>query len=451
MFLSNEFKEIIDKYKDILRGNKVVIADSTGVDSSVLLNLLEKYQNEYEYEIIVCHVNHKRRQESECEEAYIRSYCENKHKIYVLELENKDGHIASFQEYARKKRLEFFYDVVKKENAKFLFLAHHLNDDIETFIMHLLRGGSLNSISGMKIINKKDDFYIFRPLLNVTKEEIYKYAHDNNIKYFEDCTNQENDYTRNRVRHNIVSNLFKENPSFGNNFIYFKEQLNYASTKVLDERDEFINKYIEIKDGEIHFNIYNFLNLDNIMQVEVLFEILKQYEFSKNNILEIIKIIKCNKKSFVINYMSLCVIKKDDIIYIRNNTYKKKDFNLIIDDFGTYVLNDEYELEVKNGKYDKKSSNLSISNINVIWYNIGKFPFLVRSRRNGDCMEVSSGHKKIKDLLIDMHISAIDKDKQLLLLDCDSNIIAILGLKKSAILAQEQELNLKIELKRRKK
>ena len=145
MDLIKELNADILKYKDKLYEKNVVIGVSCGVDSMVLLNLLEKASENYKFNIVVAHVNHKRRAESEEEEAYIRSYCEKKHKLYVKEMVYNTDHVASFQEYARKERLNFFFDVMEKENASVLFLAHHLNDDIETSIMHFIRGGSLNS------------------------------------------------------------------------------------------------------------------------------------------------------------------------------------------------------------------------------------------------------------------------------------------------------------------
>ena len=102
------------------------------------------------------------------------------------------------------KRLQFFNDVMNKHNSKYLFLAHHLNDDIETSLMHIIRGSSLKGYSGIEeVVINKDNKYLLRPFLTVLKDDIINYSKEYNIKYFEDESNNSDCYTRNRVRHNI--------------------------------------------------------------------------------------------------------------------------------------------------------------------------------------------------------------------------------------------------------
>ena len=92
--MKNDYDKLLIEYlirnKLDLSGEKVIIGVSCGLDSSVLLDILEKKSKEFGFEIIVCHVNHKRRAQSEIEEEYIRSYCEGKHKFYCLHLEYND-------------------------------------------------------------------------------------------------------------------------------------------------------------------------------------------------------------------------------------------------------------------------------------------------------------------------------------------------------------------------
>lgn len=451
MDLIKELNADILKYKDKLYEKNVVIGVSCGVDSMVLLNLLEKVSENYKFNIVVAHVNHKRRAESEEEEAYIRTFCDGKYKLYVKEMTYDTDYDTSFQDYARKERLKFFFDVMDKENASILFLAHHLNDDIETSIMHFIRGGSLNSISGLKMETRIKDKIILRPLINVLKDDLYKYAYDNNIKFFEDKTNFEDDYTRNRIRHKIVAELFRENPSFKDNFLSYKEKLSYASSLINDIRDKYIKEYIKKEDNLISFNIDNFNKLDSIIQDEVLFEILKKYNFSKANINELKKLINSNKKNLVTNYKDICLLKEDNEIKISNALYKKEEFFLKIDKIGKYKISDDLEIDFE--KVDNISTyyDFCISNVDIIWYNTNMFPFVLRTRKDGDSILLSKGHKKIKDLLIDEHIKPLDKDKTLLLLDKDNNIIFVLGIKKSHILTQSKDNNLLIKINRRTK
>ena len=198
----------------------------------------------------------------------------------MQELENKN-----FQSEARIKRLSFFNEVMDKYNSKYLFLAHHLNDDIETSLMHIIRGSNIKGYSGIDevVINKKNK-YILRPFLTVLKEDIIKYCNENNIKYFEDESNSSDVYTRNRVRHNIIPLLFEENKSFDKQFKEFKETLQYSYNLLIDKRDEVIKQLTTVKNDQIIIDVDKFNEVDEFLKTEVLFEILKKYEFAKTNI-----------------------------------------------------------------------------------------------------------------------------------------------------------------------
>ena len=450
MDLKKEFKGFTERNQLNLYHQTVVLGVSGGIDSMVMLNLMEKMQDEYGFKIVVAHVNHKKRKESEIEEEYIQKYCEDKHDFCVLHFEEEDKSQKSFQEYARNKRLSFFFDVMDKYDSKYLMLAHHLNDDIETFIMHLIRGASFESILGIKEVNNYRNHIILRPFLNVLKKDLYEYGMDNDVKFFEDSSNLEDDYTRNRVRHKVVSALFEENPNFGENFLYFKDRLAYANELINQKRDEFINNNVLRNESEIKFDIELFKLEDEILKYEILFEILKKYDLSKACIEEIIKIIDSNKNNIISNISDIYVIKDKNYLIIREEEYQKEDFYLEINDLGIYDLNDEYEIEFSKLDDLEKKCALTISNVNNIWYNINMFPFYIRTRVDGDVMLLSKGHKKIKDILIDCKMSKMDKDKVLLLENKNKDIIAILGVKKSALLSKATNLDLKIELRRKK-
>ncbi len=450
MDLLKEFKLFLDEYKLDLNKKRVVLAISCGVDSSVCLDLMEKLKEEYDFEIILAHVNHKRRIESDIEEEYIRKYAENKYKLHVLHLEKQD-YIPSFQEYARKMRNDFFDKVMIEEQADYLVLAHHLNDDIETAIMHFMRSSNMEALTGINPAYKKNNYMIIRPLIKVLKKDIYEYAYENKVKYFEDASNEEDDYQRNRVRHNIVSALFEENNNFGDAFLDYKKKMNYANKIICERRDEFIKNYINIYDNYFTFSKIKFISLEEILKEEILFYLLKRFQFSKVFIDELIKDISSNKRTFVINYNEISLIKDKDEIRINYYLYKKESTNIVIADFGKYKLNDEYDIVFKKVDNVEKNNVLNIGRIDIIWYNTNMFPFLIRNRLDGDKMKLSSGHKKVKDILIDMQLSQMDKDKALVLLNKDGEIVSLLNLKKSDIIKNMDEYNLKIELIRRSK
>ena len=155
-----------------------VLCISTGIDSSVLLDLFMKFKSTNNINIIVCHVNHHRRKESEEEEEYIRSFClENNIKLYVKELYFEDDTI-NFQAKARDLRYEFFDEVMKSEKADYLVLAHHGDDNLETILMRMTRGSSLIGYSGILACFEKNGYSVIRPLLRNSKSSrIYLLYH----------------------------------------------------------------------------------------------------------------------------------------------------------------------------------------------------------------------------------------------------------------------------------
>ena len=191
-----KFEQIINNLKETIKDQKVLLACSTGVDSMVLLDLLLKAT--VKENITVVHINHQKREQSTVEEEFIKDFSKSQNiTCFVHQLPHYDG--SNFQEWARKKRYEYFYEDAKLTNSTVILLAHHADDNFETIIMRLLRSSSIEGYAGIRKEKMHRGFLIYRPLLDVSKASIYEYANESGIKFFEDSSNQENDYTRNRI------------------------------------------------------------------------------------------------------------------------------------------------------------------------------------------------------------------------------------------------------------
>ncbi len=432
----NLIDEILNKHSLTIANQKIVIGVSTGVDSMVLLNLLEKTNAE----IIVCHVNHKKRLESDIEEEFIKKYCSEKGiKLYIKSLK---GYIftSNFQEQARVIRTNFFYEVMEKEKSKFLFLAHHLNDDMETSFMRIIRGSSLSGFSGIKELSFDNNIYIIRPLLSVLKKDIIEYAITNDIKFFDDKSNFTNEYTRNRIRHNLIPILFEENKNYDKTFLDFKETLIGASKLVEEVIDNKIKEIINFNSEFIKFDKFDFLCNDLFVQREILFKLLKQFSFSKKNIDEIIKYINSDKQNLRLNYKQIGFLKEYNDISIYYKNLIDQEYQIVVDEFKDYVINEKFILSVT-----KKNNNF-ISNLSKIWYNSKDLPVVVRNYHNGDSLTLGYGTKKVSRLLIDKKVP-IQKRKETLVLEKDGEILAVFNYAKSIKLNPKDEYDMVIELK----
>ena len=182
--------------------SKVVLALSGGLDSMFLFQLLSTYQKELEIELILAHVNHKQRSESDWEENELRKLADAAElPIYITSF---SGDFSEAR--AREFRYDFFREIMKEVGATALVTAHHADDQVETIFMRLIRGSRLRHLIGIRESQVVDDIEILRPLLHFHKKDFPPIFH------FEDQTNQENVYFRNRIRNRYLPELEKENP-----------------------------------------------------------------------------------------------------------------------------------------------------------------------------------------------------------------------------------------------
>ena len=217
-------KEVIEFLeKSINENDKVVIACSGGPDSMALLSLLCNLRNEKKFDIICAHVNHNKRKESASEALMVEKYCKENAVIFEgIKFEEYEK--GNFEAVARKKRYEFFEEVMKKHEARKLFTAHHGDDLAETILMRLTRGSTLKGYSGFTKYNHSEWYELYRPLVYMTKQELLDYVNENNIPYAIDKTNTDTKYTRNRFRHEILPELKKEEPNIDRKLLKFSEK-----------------------------------------------------------------------------------------------------------------------------------------------------------------------------------------------------------------------------------
>lgn len=231
----------IKKYELIEKGNTIVIGVSGGPDSMALLNVLIKLneKKKIDCKIVVAHINHGIRVEADEETKYVEEFCRKnniecyikKEKVEELAKEQKIG----TEEAGRKLRYNFFDEVANKENAEKIVTAHNANDNSETVLMNIIRGSGTAGLKGIEV--KRDNKYI-RPLIECTRKEIEEYCSYNKLEPKEDKSNNENIYTRNKIRNVLIPLLEKE---FNPNII---TSLNRMS-QIAKEENEYIQKQVE--------------------------------------------------------------------------------------------------------------------------------------------------------------------------------------------------------------
>lgn len=181
---------------------KCVVAVSGGPDSMALLDQL--YVNKKD--IAVAHVNYQHRDTAFRDEEYVKEYCRKRNiPVHVLYPEYTSG---NFQAWARDVRYDFFEEVADKYDTKDIYVAHQMDDCIETYIFQKRRN-MICSWYGLKEESNRHGYLIHRPLLSYTKRELEEYCVDHNISYGIDESNLTNHYTRNEIRHSMIEHMSK--------------------------------------------------------------------------------------------------------------------------------------------------------------------------------------------------------------------------------------------------
>lgn len=423
-----------------LNNKSIVVATSTGVDSMVLLNLFLDIKDDYNLNVICVHVNHLIRPQSSKEEKYIIDFCKKKNiKYYIKRLEEISVD-ENFQAAARKERYLFFGEIVLQENADYLALAHHANDNMETIMMRMLRGSNLLGYSGINPIIQRKNYLVIRPLLEILKDDIVNYSDIYNIIYYEDETNFEDYYTRNKIRHEVIPPLFAISEDANIKYNEFAKNIRGAWKIVEEKVSEFIIEFVHI-DKDIVFDKKYFLKVDKYLQIEILFKLLKKYNLSKDVVEEIISLIvskKANIKSFISN--SFTFYKEYNKILIKEGLIKPLKMHLEIKEVNKKYYCDNItvicqSIECKN-----------VLKSDEICYNTNMLPVILRSRKPGDKIKLTAGEKKVKDLLIDEKIGISKREKILILEDKNQKILAIIGLKKSFYLKEIKDCDIVLKI-----
>ena len=306
--IEKEVLNTIKKYNLINQNEKIICGVSGGPDSICMLDILRKINKEgkINFEIIVCHINHLIREEAIEDEEYVVNYCKkNNIKFYVKRIDIKkyaNNNKQGLEEAGRIARYNFFEEVLKKENANKIAIAHNKNDKIETIIMKVIRGAGTAGLKGIE--PKRKNKYI-RPLIEIERAEIEDYCEKNNLEPRIDKTNFENDCTRNKIRNIVLPYIQKE---FNPNIMQTLGRL----SEIIDEEDKFLEK--------ITIDTYQKLKINE----KEGYIVLDLKEFNKQEIVLKNRLIIYTIKKTIGNVQNIEKVNIDDIIKLCNNNIGNK-------------------------------------------------------------------------------------------------------------------------------
>ena len=347
-----------------------------------LLHFLYNHQKDLDIQLGIAHVNHKQRQESEHEEAYLRHWAEE-HKVPF--------HYSAFsgkfsENAARTFRYEFFKQVMKDYDYSALVTAHHADDQAETIFMRLLRGSRLRHLTGISAIRPFGTGQIIRPFLHLTKAQLPVTFH------FEDRSNTSLAYLRNRIRLSYLPTLSQENPKIKEHLCLLAEEIGLME-QALGE----LTKDITITDLSV------FQQQSDAVQLFLLQNYLDTFpdlQLSKGQFNQLISYLRKNVSGKIPLKNGYELVKTQTSFLIRKEEAISLSPPCLLE-FGKSVEFEDYTLTFS--EFNDVSNTDAIS----IWSDA---PIVIRHRKEGDKIDLGSHHKKLRRLFIDNKI--LEKDRQ---------------------------------------
>lgn len=437
-----EVMDTIRKHGMIDKGDRILAAVSGGADSVCMLHALNTIKKSLGFEIYCAHLNHCLRGDAaDNDEKFVIDLCKKlsipvfTKSVDVAALANEKK--LTTEEAGRLARYEFFRELSQKYKINKTATAHNKDDKAETVLMRIIRGTGTDGLKGIAYVREDG---ILRPLLNVSRAEIEEYCSANNLGFCTDATNNDNEYTRNKIRNELLPYIEQNfNPNI-------KESLCRLSDNATEDAD-FLNDYAKRLymrlcnplpgDGPVALHIESLNMVDKSIASRVLKiaadEVKRGIRLDKKHIDGLFDLMtKQTGASIDLPEGIVASIQYGWISFVDNTIVheiikEKDDFFVGIAPMQTVfveTLDKNISLRFENAKdYKCKINETAIS-----YDLIEGQPLFLRNRRSGDRIVwfPDGKTKKIKNILIDEKIPQKDRDK-IPLLCTGTEVLAIVG------------------------
>ena len=370
----------------------VIVGVSGGPDSMALLDLLHRL----DLKIVVAHVNYNKRETADRDESIVRNYCKLRDIGFECLVPEYD-HKTNFQKWARDIRYAFYRDVAAKYHTNKVFLAHQLDDYIETLIMQIERRSSHQHF-GIAELSHYKEVTIYRPLILYPKRLLEVYCTNNAIEYGVDESNLTDDYHRNEIRHRYI------------------DTMSYTKKLQLYQKVEKINKardsYLKMIASRYQKNVYSIEEYRGITDKDAFWRLKVDVLLSKGQSDDLkTKMIKADDLYFQLK--DKVIEKYRDKIYIvsYSDEYSFSYDELLSQDKKAY-----YAIVAKADSFH--SATISADD----------FPITVRNFRPGDKIRLPYGTKKLSRHFIDHKIPKHQRHRWPVVIDRNGEIIFVPGI-----------------------
>jgi len=416
----NKFKTQLDQQFSFLKNEKLLVACSGGMDSVVLTHLLVKTG----YDVQLAHCNFSLRgNESDTDSNFVIQLAKNLElTVYTETFETEqfaDDQGVSIQMAARLLRYQWFEELSGQLNIKYILTAHHLDDDLETFLINFSRGTGLKGLTGIPGRNQK----IIRPLLGFSREEILAFAERQNLNWREDSTNFSNKYLRNALRLDVIPKWKEASPALLQNYKTTREHLKNSQLLIEDYVTLILTYVAEETEEGFKLSVSKLKKLPN--SKALLYELLYPFGFTAWE--DIYQLLDAQAGKQIVSKTHV-LLKDRDYLILETTPSAKAEIEIR----ETLIFVDTQSI--------KTPINLSFENVNsleeassetiFVDSDLLKYPLKLRKWKEADVFHPfgMTGKKKLSKFFKDEKLSLLAK-KKIWLLTSDKKIVWVVGLR----------------------
>lgn len=454
--------------------NVFVLGVSGGADSMFLLDLMVKAK----LNCVVAHFNHQIRLDAGEDASFVEKVTQKYGVPFFfgtsdVPLLAKKEHL-SIEEAARKSRYRYLFKIAAEQAAQAVVVAHHADDQVETVLMHFLRGAGLDGLKGMKPVTLLSEFHptipIFRPLLSIRRDEIEKYNVLNQIQSTVDETNTDTAYLRNKLRHELVPQLEWEYPGFQRRLANMTNILQ-ADADIISQAVQNAWQVVNVQSGKgfIQLDKHNFLQQPTGVQRRIL-------RFALNNLQPELRDISfsmidraienitqystgefdlINRLSLILYHSDFFIVRKEIEWYETLFPQVYSSQPLILPAPGVYAIHAEWQISIQHDSAESLDSFSKDQNhVFVDAEKSGKFPWKVRNWQPGDRFRpfgMSHGKMKLGHLFINEKILKPARKNWPILVNQQGQIIWVVGLRADDRFRVTASTNAVIEVRLKRK
>ncbi len=443
--------DYIKKHRLIQPGDTIIVGVSGGADSMMLIDYLYKRRFIYEIKLKVAHIHHGVREDADEERDYVVSWCQARnlpvyvHHCHIGELAKSQR--MSEEEAGRIERYRFFISLTNEHDK--IAVAHHMNDQAETMLMHFLRGAGLSGLGGIQACRDQ----IIRPLLELPRTAIEAYCLEEGIKYYDDASNFTTLYTRNKIRLECIPYIEKNiNPGIVETLSRQGALYQEAEAFVAHYTQQVFQKCVSQKGATLHVAIQILLEEMPYIQKQVIYEVLTQKAQATRDITHThVHVVK-----------ELMLAQTGKCVHLPYQIQVEKSYDqLIVKQLQKEpITNYEYTLQMGINNIEALDIAVHLSEVSIetfkeckenhytkyLDYDRIKDNLQIRTRQSGDFIALSSGQKKLKKLLIDDKVPREKRDT-LPLIACGKEILWLIGSRMNSKYFVTEETSKILEIK----